>query len=45
MKHRSKRTGEADPFTVNDYNRKNEKACRIDGARLLAHILRRRGRG
>jgi len=34
----SKRTGEADPFTVNDYNRKNEQACRIDGARLLAHI-------
>ncbi len=34
----SKRTGEADPFTVNDYNRKNEQTCRIDGARLLAHI-------
>jgi hypothetical protein len=34
----SKMTGEADPFTVNDYNRKNEKTCRIDGARFLAHI-------
>lgn len=34
----SKMTGEADPFAVNDYNRKNEQACRIDGARFLAHI-------
>jgi|GEM_PF-1126852 hypothetical protein len=34
----SKMTGEADPFTVIDYNRKNEQACRIDGARFLARI-------
>ncbi len=34
----SKMTGEADPFMVNDYNRKNEQACRIDGPRLLARI-------
>ena len=31
-------TGEADPFTVNDYNKKNEQACRIDGPRFLARI-------
>ena len=34
----SKMTGEADPFTVNDYNKKNEQACRIDGPRFLARI-------
>ena len=34
----SKMTGEADPFTVNDYNRKNVQTCRIDGPWFLAHI-------
>lgn len=34
----SKMAGEADPFTVNDYNSKNVQTCRIDGPRFLAHV-------
>lgn len=34
----SKITKGADPVTVDDFNRKNEKACKIAGVKLLARI-------